>query len=213
VGLIGEGPDDPELHDRFPTTPIASEDHFGTWLETVENLAVSRGHRGGSVVVVIGAYGAPGRTRVALALAENASVHGHPTVVIDADHDDTGLSFLLGLEGRVSGLKNALQSARLEDVSSGALLGHCEVVTLKDHKVMVLSGSCDGDAHRAFGPDAYVRLMRALRSGGYRVIIDTAGVARQSRNGRTETRAGRQPNGAKNCWSSISLLKLIALSQ
>ena len=95
VGLIGEGPDDPELHDRFPTTPIASEDHFGTWLETVENLAVSRGHRGGSVVVVIGAYGAPGRTRVALALAEKASVPGHPTVVIDADHDDTGLSFLL----------------------------------------------------------------------------------------------------------------------
>ena len=180
VGLIGEEPDDREPHNRFAVTAIASEDHLATWLQTVENFAVSQGCQGGSVVVVIGAYGAPGRTRLALALAEQASVSGHPTVVIDADHDATGLSFLLGLEGRVSGLKNALQSARVEDVSSDVLLGHCEAVTLKGHKVMVLTGFGDGDAHRAFGPDPYIRLMRALRSAGYRVIIDTAGVPRQS---------------------------------
>ena len=64
VGLIGEGSNDREPHNRFAVTAIASEDHLANWLQTVENFAVSQGRQGGSVVVVTGAYGAPGRTRL-----------------------------------------------------------------------------------------------------------------------------------------------------
>ncbi len=81
--------------------------------------------RGGSVVAVWGPTGAPGRTTVAITLADELARLGHETLLVDADVYGGTVAAALGLLDESPGLAAACRLAAGTRVDGAALAGLC----------------------------------------------------------------------------------------
>lgn len=176
IGIIGDNPRHSQIAHLAEPTRLGSEEDVSSWVASLLNNGEGSRMKAGSITVVISAQGAPGRTRVAVALAEAGIVAGVNPLMIDADHEHTGLTFLLGLTGRDSGLKKNLQSARVDDVDYRVLESQCDAAIVAGVETRVLTGYIPGPNDRGFDGKSLVSLAMVYRSAGHSVIVDTAGV-------------------------------------
>lgn len=159
---------------------ITSDYALSEWLLRLASSPPSHAARRGRgrLVVVAGAEGAPGRTVTSREIARASIKAGHPTLIVDADTSEPGLSFGFGLAGEESGLKAALRSCRVEGVALNTLVAHAASCQIDGHSVLVLTGYvCQASPEHADSA-AYRKLLDTFRDAGYVVVVDTAGISR-----------------------------------
>ncbi|UFU07605.1 AAA family ATPase [Ruania halotolerans] len=120
------------------------------------------------VITVTGAPGAPGRTTLAIALADELAATGAPTMLIDADLWGGSIAQTLGLVAESAGLSAAIRAAdrgSLDDAALDRLL-----VTMPDG-LRVLTGLARAARWREVGPDSVDALLdRARRQAAWVVV-------------------------------------------
>ncbi|HEX4018734.1 MAG TPA: chromosome partitioning protein [Frankiaceae bacterium] len=97
-------------------------------------------HGSGTLLAVWGPAGAPGRTTVALGLADALAVRGVSTLVIDADPYGGSVATLLGLLDEAPGLAAACRAANAGVLDVARLAGCCQTV---GRELRVLTGLRD----------------------------------------------------------------------
>ncbi len=111
----GRGPmADAAADHRFPPNPPGAELVPGGAPEP-------RGRGSGTVVAVWGPAGSPGRSTIALTLADEASRLGVPTMLVDADVYGGAIAPMLGLLDEAPGLAAACRLAAASSIDTTAL--------------------------------------------------------------------------------------------
>ncbi|SEE99185.1 AAA family ATPase [Ruania alba] len=121
------------------------------------------------VVAVTGAPGAPGRTSMAIALADELAATGASTVLIDADLWGGSIAQTLGLMADSAGLSAAIRAAdrgSLDDAALDRLL-----LTLPDG-LRVLTGLARAARWREVGPDSMEVLLERARKRAAWVVVE-----------------------------------------
>jgi len=214
IAVIHSGPDRNECGSGSSAqTVIGSEEDLFGWLSTLEETSdntLSPAPAPGRVVVVVGAGGAPGRTLTTQMLGRESSRSGYPTLLIDADSSEPGLTFRLGLAGAESGLKAALRSARLEGATLEVLNSHTKPVNLEEQTVSLLSGYVLEPSAALSDSASMERLLGAFRDAGYVVIVDTPGVARLPRMSGSNPDSWREETPAEQWFSHADHVVAVA---
>ncbi|MEI6362771.1 MAG: P-loop NTPase [Actinomycetes bacterium] len=124
----------------------------------------------GCVVAVWGPVGAPGRTTVALGVAEALAEAGHVVGLVDADTYGPSIALALGLVDDASGLSVACRHADNATLSTAALLG-------AGHRVregwFVVGGLGRPDRWADLRPTALDRVWTQCRTAFDVTVIDT----------------------------------------
>jgi MinD-like ATPase involved in chromosome partitioning or flagellar assembly len=126
---------------------------------------------GGSITVVVGASGAPGRTTVAANLATCWAGAGMSTLLVDADTDAPVLASVLGVMTDEAGLARAARAA-LEARDDTQVLQRA-VSRLGAH-LALLSGAPGGGATEVSRPSAIERVITIASSQFEHVVVDTS---------------------------------------
>ena len=113
----------------------------------------------GALVAVWGPAGAPGRSTVALGLADAWSGRGKQTILVDADPYGGAIAQMLGVLDEVSGLLAASRAAN--DGRAAELSDHLYAVS---DRLAVLTGLPRPDLWPQIRPGAAGRLLQQLRS-------------------------------------------------
>lgn len=121
----------------------------------------------GSLVTVWGPAGAPGRSTVALGLAEAWARRGTRTILVDADPYGGAIAQMVGVLDEVSGLLAASRAANDGRVSE--LPDH--LYALSD-RLAILTGLPRPDLWSQVRPGAAERLLRQLRAEAEISVID-----------------------------------------
>ncbi|WP_460447088.1 AAA family ATPase, partial [Angustibacter aerolatus] len=146
----------------------------------------------GGVVVVWGPAGAPGRTTVALALASELGVPGHPALLVDADTYGASTAQRLGLLDEAPGV---LAAVRAVDTERLDLPGLAALAPLATPGVRVLTGAPAPDRWPELRPGALERVLELGRSLCRWVVVDVASCLEQDEELSYDTMAPRR-NGA-----------------
>jgi MinD-like ATPase involved in chromosome partitioning or flagellar assembly len=134
--------------------------------------SVREGNRG-SIVVVWGPHGAPGRSTVALGLAESWARSGLRTCLVDADTISPSLAHLVGMTEDVSGLLLAARYADQGALDARSLGSACRQLT---NSLWLLSGIGSSDRWTQARTSALDRLWPECARHFDRVVVDVGGV-------------------------------------
>ncbi len=126
--------------------------------------------RARGVTVVYGATGAPGRSTVALGLAESWARSGERVCLVDADTVGPSLGLLLGLTEDVSGLLVATRYADQGALDTRSLASACRSL---DDRLWLMTGIGSPDRWTQLRPAPLERVMRTCAEHFDRVVIDT----------------------------------------
>jgi MinD-like ATPase involved in chromosome partitioning or flagellar assembly len=122
----------------------------------------------GRVVAVWGPAGAPGRTTVAIGLADELAAARRPVVLVDADPYGGTVAQQLGILDEISGLLAVARMANLGTLDDAGLARACRRV---GGRVDVLTGLPRADRRVEVRPDVLGRVLTtAARSGD--VVVD-----------------------------------------
>lgn len=133
-----------------------AEQHYRTLRDREPGTSEARGR----LVAVWGPHGAPGRTSVAIALADEAARAGVPALLVDADTYGGAIAARLGIVDDVSGLIVACRHA-----DTGALdpLGLASAARAITPGLRVLTGISRGERWAELRPAALAQVWRACR--------------------------------------------------
>lgn len=143
--------------------------------ELVEHARAARSHgaAGGhapGVTVVYGPAGAPGRSTIALGLAEAWSRSGDRVCLIDADSIGPSLALLVGMTEDVSGV---LVSSRYADQGALDLRSLGSACRRLDDRLWLMSGVGSADRWHQLRPASFERVVRMCADHFDRIVIDT----------------------------------------
>ena len=123
----------------------------------------------GRLVTVWGPTGAPGRTSVAIALADESARAGVPALLVDADTHGGSVAAHLGLLDDVSGIVVACRQADAGTLDATALAGAARTI---DGRLRVLTGITSARRWAELRPAALSRLWDACRATPGVTIVD-----------------------------------------
>ena len=123
----------------------------------------------GRLLTVWGPTGAPGRTSVAIALADESARAGVPALLVDADTHGGSVAAHLGLLDDVSGIVVACRQADAGTLDAMTLAGAARTI---DGRLRVLTGITSGRRWAELRPAALSRLWDACRATPGVTIVD-----------------------------------------
>ena len=130
--------------------------------------------RRGTVIAVWGPMGAPGRTTIALGVAEALADDGARVCLVDADTYGPSVAMALGLVEETSGLSLACRSAEAGSLSPAALASLTMTMTAsQDGRWRVLGGIARVDRWADLGSAGLDRLWPVARAAFDVVVVDT----------------------------------------
>ncbi|QOR69701.1 hypothetical protein IM660_13620 [Ruania alkalisoli] len=121
------------------------------------------------MVVVTGAPGSPGRTTLAVALADELAAARHEVVLVDADLWGGAIAQTLGLVADTAGLSAAIRSADRGSLDQAAL--ERLLVPVGD-RLRVLTGLARAARWREIGPESLEVVLAELRSRVDWVVVE-----------------------------------------
>jgi len=122
----------------------------------------------GRVLAVWGPAGSPGRTTIAVGLADELSASGRPVVLVDADPYGGTVAQQLGVLDEISGLLAVARMANLGTLDDAAFARSCRRVA---DRVDVLTGLPRADRRVEVRPDVLTTVLTtAARTGD--VVVD-----------------------------------------
>ena len=166
---------------------LSSREDVTAWVQGISERKT--GSEKGSLTVVCGAHGAPGRTTVTLSLARELSKKSAKVVVIDADHSAPSLGFLLGVPQDIGGFQTALRSARVEGVDINTLLTPMVLVNQPKGAYRLLSAGTTPWEEKSLDQKALERLLSRLVDEGFHCVLDTAAISTETTHRMLETTA------------------------
>ncbi len=146
----------------------------------------------GSVVAVWGPTGAPGRTTVAVGIADEAARLGVPTLLIDADPYGGVIAQVLGLLDEAPGLAAAARLDNQGTLDVPALAGLARGIT---PHLRVLTGITRADRWTELRPDSVRSVLERARSLAVLTVVDCGFCLEQDEELAYDTMAPRR-NGA-----------------
>lgn len=123
----------------------------------------------GRLITVWGPTGAPGRTSVAIALADESARAGVPALLVDADTHGGSVAAHLGLLDDVSGIVVACRQADAGTLDATTLAGAARTI---DGRLRVLTGITSARRWAELRPAALSRLWDACRATPGVSIVD-----------------------------------------
>lgn len=123
----------------------------------------------GRLLAVWGPTGAPGRTSVAIALADESARSGIPALLVDADTHGGSVAAHLGLLDDVSGIVVACRQADAGTLDIASLAGAARTV---DGRLRVLTGITTARRWAELRPAALGRLWEACRATPGLTVVD-----------------------------------------
>ena len=123
-----------------------------------------------AITAVYGAIGAPGRSTVALGLAESWAHAGERVCLIDADTIGPSLALLVGMTEDVSGLLVASRYADQGALDARSLATACRRLT---ERLWLMSGIGSADRWHQLRPHSLERIVSVCSQNFDRVVIDT----------------------------------------
>ena len=154
---------------------LSSREDVTAWAQGISERKI--GFEKGSLTVVCGGHGAPGRTTVTLSLARELSKKSAKVVVIDADLSAPSLGFLLAVPQDIGGFQAALRSARVEGVDINTLLTPMVVVNQPEGAYRLLSAGISPWEEKSLDQKALERLLSRLVEEGFHCVLDTAAIS------------------------------------
>ncbi len=154
---------------------LSSREDVAAWVQGISEREIES--EKGSLTVVCGAHGAPGRTTVTLSLARELSKKSTKVVVIDADHSAPSLGFLLAVPQDIGGFQAALRSARVEGVDINTLLTPMVLVNQPKGAYRLLSAGISPWEEKSLDQKALERLLSRLVEEGFHCVLDTAAIS------------------------------------
>ncbi len=125
--------------------------------------------RRGRVLAVWGPTGAPGRSTVALGLADALAALGAPTLLVDADVYGGSIAQQLGMLDESSGLLAATRAANAGDLTITGLSGHARPV----HDLLrVLTGLPRADRWTELRPTLLAAVLDVARTWAAYTVVD-----------------------------------------
>ncbi|MDC4232684.1 AAA family ATPase [Actinomyces sp. B33] len=126
----------------------------------------------GRLIAVWGTSGAPGRSSIAVALADALSRHGG-ALLVDADTSNPSIAHMLGLDVDPSGLSALIRRASRAGVSGRDVGG---VAVSAGEGLDVVTGLTTPHRWREAGPAGLVDVLDAARTASPWVVVDVAAV-------------------------------------
>ena len=166
---------------------LSSREDVAAWVQGISEREIES--EKGSLTVVCGAHGAPGRTTVTLSLARELSKKSTKVVVIDADHSAPSLGFLLAVAQDIGGFQAALRSARVEGVDINTLLAPMIVLNQPEGAYRLLSAGITPWEEKSPDQKALERLLSRLVEEGFHCVLDTAAISAGTTHRMLETTA------------------------
>ncbi|MEX1210461.1 MAG: hypothetical protein WEA35_06250 [Candidatus Nanopelagicales bacterium] len=123
----------------------------------------------GRLIAVWGPTGAPGRTSVAIAIADEAARAGTPALLVDADTHGGAVGVSLGLLDDVSGIVVACRQADAGTLDAAALAAAARTV---HGRLRVLTGIPRASRWAELRPSALTRLWEACRNTTGLTVVD-----------------------------------------
>lgn len=123
----------------------------------------------GRLITVWGPTGAPGRTSVAIGLADESARSGVPALLVDADTHGGSVAAHLGLLDDVSGIVVACRQADAGTLDATTLAGAARTI---DGRLRVLTGITSARRWAELRPAALSRLWDACRATPGITIVD-----------------------------------------
>ena len=154
---------------------LSSREDVTAWVRGISERKI--GSEKGSLTIIVGAHGAPGRTTVTLSLARELSKKSAKVVVIDADHSAPSLGFLLAVPQDSGGFQAVLRSARVEGVDINTLLAPMIVVNQPEGAYRLLSAGIAPWEEKSLDQKALERLLSRLVEEGFHWVLDTAAIS------------------------------------
>ena len=139
------------------------------------DISTGRDVERGKLVVVWGPHGAPGRSTVALGLAESWAASGYRTCLVDADTISPSLALLIGMTEDVSGLLVAARYAEQGVLDARSLGSACRALS---QSLWVLSGIGSADRWSQARSSALDLIWAECTRHFDRVIVDVGGLSR-----------------------------------
>lgn len=133
--------------------------------------SVSQRHRG-RLVAVWGPPGSPGRSSVAIGIADEAASIGIPTLLVDADTRAPSLSILLGVLDEVSGLGAATRRGDVGRLDVAELAGCARTVA---PSLRLLSGVSRPSRWHEVRPAGLKQLWRTATAATDLTVVDVGG--------------------------------------
>ncbi|UWX96308.1 chromosome partitioning protein [Arthrobacter zhaoxinii] len=143
----------------------------GTAAPGPDDTALPEGRRG-TVTAVWGPAGAPGRTTLAVNLAAEAAAAGTAVLLIDADTYGSSVAVSLGLLDESAGLAQACRLADQGLLDDAALRRISAGVSLRGHRLSVLTGITRSDRWVELRPAALAGVLAAARRIADLIIVD-----------------------------------------
>jgi len=134
-------------------------------------VPVSQRHRG-RLVAVWGPPGSPGRSSVAIGIADEAASFGIPTLLVDADTRAPSLSILLGVVDEVSGLGAATRRGDVGRLDMAELAGCARTVA---PSLRLLSGVSRPSRWHEVRPAGLDQLWRTATAATDLTVVDVGG--------------------------------------
>jgi hypothetical protein len=154
----------------------------------------------GTIVVIVGPPGSPGRTTLAINLAAECAQLSNHVILVDADVYSPSVSQLLGLSPEGSGLFFALRSARVENVDIAAVLSHAQHYTGATVGFTVLTGLLPVQQKKPVDQVAFERTLACLKAAGFTVVADTSAVLGH----------GHREGSAGKAWEVPQLVEVVS---
>ena len=164
---------DPDVLDRLTTELSAhKQSAHKPVLPEHEKSPDPQSTMGGAsrITVVYGPAGAPGRSTIALGLAEAWSRSGDRVCLIDADSIGPSLALLVGMTEDVSGVLVASRYADQGALDIRSLGSACRRL---DDRLWLMSGVGSADRWHQLRPASFERVVRLCAENFDRVVIDT----------------------------------------
>lgn len=139
------------------------------WDPPVDAAAEPDDSAGGSLIAVWGPIGAPGRTTVAIGLAQELAADGRRVLLVDADTYGPSVSLALGVVDDASGLLVACRHADAGTLAVGTLTGAARRVHGSLH---LLTGLSDVERWPELRPGALERVWSACRRAFDVTVVD-----------------------------------------
>lgn len=149
--------------------PSAWEYSGGSAGASGSSLPLPGSGRPGQLITVWGPTGAPGRTSVAIGLADELARAGTPALLVDADTHGGAVSTHLGLLDDVSGVVLACRQADAGTLDAPGLASAARAI---DARLRVLTGISRAARWAELRPAALTRLWRACAATPGATVVD-----------------------------------------
>lgn len=147
------------------------------------------GSRGGRVIAVWGAHGAPGRSTVAMSIADECAARGLATLLIDADTYGGSIGQMLGILDEAPGIVAATRLANEGRLDAGGLR---ECTRLVSSGLMVLTGIAKPQRWTELKPEAFIDVLDVARRIAAVIVVDLASCVEQDEELFFDTMAPRR---------------------